>query len=78
MIDKSLSIFLIILFGVSGIAILALTWIWPMPTSERILATFIGSVGIFVAFVRAMLLKSLRSGAGIGQGVAKVEVKDEL
>jgi len=35
--DKSLSIFLIVLFGMSGIAILLLTWLRPMPESERIL-----------------------------------------
>ena len=75
--DKSLSIFLIVLFGASGIAILMLAWIWPMPISERILTTFIGSVGLLVAFIRALLFKLPRSETDTEQGVVKVEVKDE-
>ena len=55
--DKSLSIFLIVLFGISGIVILMLTWLRAMPESERILNTFIGSVGLSVALIRALLLK---------------------
>jgi len=55
--DKSLSIFLIVLFGISSIVILMLTWLRAMPESERILNTFIGSVGLSVALIRALLLK---------------------
>ncbi len=61
--DKSLSIFLMVLFGISGIAILVLAWVWPMTASERIPATFAGSIGIFVALVRALLLKPLQARA---------------
>ena len=45
MIDKSLNMFLMVLFGVSGIAILVLAWVWPMPASERIIATFVAQLG---------------------------------
>ena len=57
--DKSLDIWLIMLFGISGIAVLLLAWLWPTLESERIMATFAGSAGLFVALVRALMLKRL-------------------
>ncbi len=77
MIDKSLSIFLVVLFGASGIVILVLAWLQPMPASERILATFVGSVGLLVALVQALLLKSRREKTGAKQDMIEVEVEDE-
>ena len=73
--DKSLSIFLIVLFGMSGIAILLLTWLRPMPESERILNTFIGSVGLCVALATTLLLKSPRVRRDDRQPAVEVEVK---
>jgi len=73
--DKSLSIFLIVLFGMSGIAILLLTWLRPMPESERILDTFIGSVGLCVALANTLLLKSPRVRRDDKQPVVEVEVR---
>jgi len=75
--DKSLGIFLVVLFGISGITVLMLAWVQPMPASERILATLIGSSGLFVALVRALLLKSLHAGADTEQVSVEVEVKDK-
>jgi len=73
--DKSLSIFLIVLFGMSGIAILLLTWLRPMPESERILDTFIGSVGLCVALANTLLLKSPNVGRDDKQPVVEVEAR---
>jgi len=73
--DKSLGIFLVVLFGISGITVLMLAWVQPMPKSETILATLIGSTGLFVALVRALLLKYLHAGADAEQ--VPVEVKDK-
>ena len=73
--DKSLSIFLIVLFGMSGIAILLLTWLRQIPESERILNTFIGSVGLCVALANTLLLKSPRVRRDDKQPVVGVEVK---
>ena len=73
--DKSLSIFLIVLFGMSGIAILLLTWLRPMPESERILDTFIGSVGLCVALANTLLLKSPIVRRDDKQSTVEVEVK---
>ena len=77
MIDKSLGIFLMVLFGVSGMVILALAWVWPMPASERILTTVVGSVGLFVALNRALVLRSSPARTDAEQVRVKVEVKDK-
>ena len=71
--DKSLGIFLMVLFGISGIAILMLAWLQPMPASERILTTFVGSTGLFVALVRALMLKSPQAKTDGEQVLVKVE-----
>ena len=60
--DRSLSVFLIALFGISGIAIMTLAWARPMLASERILSTLVGSAGLLVVFTQALLLKSSPSG----------------
>ena len=57
--DKSLDIFLMVLFGLGGLAILTLAWVQPMPASERILATIIGSIGLVWVFFRALSLKPI-------------------
>ena len=75
--DKSLSIFLMVLFGISGTAVLMLAWLRPMPESERILATFIGSVGLLVALTRALLLKSLQSETDAEQVQVEAGVEDK-
>ena len=58
--DKSPDILLLLLFGIGGIAILAMTWTRPMPASEWILNTLIGFSGIFWVSLR-ILLKSMKS-----------------
>ena len=75
--DKSLNIFLIVLFGMSSIAILMLAWLWQMPESERILATFIGSIGLFVVFIRALMLRSLHASTESEQVAVEIEVEDK-
>ena len=58
--DKSLNITLISIFGISGIAMLMLAWLQPMPGSERVMAFFIGSIGLLVALIRTVMLKTQR------------------
>ena len=55
--DKSLGIWLIVLFGISGIAMLMLVWLWPTLELERVTATIIGSAGLSVATIQALTLK---------------------
>lgn len=76
MIDKSLSIFLMIIFGMSGITILTLAWLEPLPASERIMTTLIGSIGLFVSFTRALQIRSLPPETNTEQRLVKAEVKE--
>ena len=77
MIDRPLGIFLIMLFGISGIALLVLAWLRPMSESERILTISIGSVGLFVALVRMLLLRPLKTRAGAEQTAVEVDIEDK-
>ena len=66
-----------ILFAMSGIAILMLAWLRPVPESEKMLTTVIGSTGIFMALMRALLLKSPRVRTGSEQVPVEAEIKDK-
>ena len=74
--DKSLSIFLVVLFAISGVAILVLTWLQPMPGTERVLSTLIGLAGLLVAMEWGKLLRSAKAGANAESVPVKVEVKE--
>jgi len=49
--DKSLDIFLTFLFGISGMTVLILAWIWPMPGSERLFTAVVGIIGCVFASI---------------------------
>lgn len=55
--DKSLGIWLVVLFGVSGLAAISLGWSLPWLESERLAATLAGLAGITVAVIRALMLR---------------------
>jgi hypothetical protein len=74
--DKSLSIFLTLLFGVSGMAKIMLEWLWPAPESERILNTISGSTGILAALYRALSLKSWGHQRDTERVLADFDVED--
>jgi hypothetical protein len=75
--DKSLGILLIVLFGIPGMAVLLMGWLWPIFETERITATFAGSAGLFVASIQALLLK--RSLATDAKKVpTRVRIKDRV
>lgn len=59
--DKPLDIPLLTLFGIGGIAILAMTWTRPMATSEWVISTLIGFAGPLWVSLR-ILLKFLKTG----------------
>jgi hypothetical protein len=74
--DKSLDIWLIVMFGISGIAVLLLAWLWTILESERILATFAGSAGLCVASIRALMLRRLPVTPDNKPTMIKVETED--
>ena len=59
--DVALDIFLMVFFGMAGMAVLILAWMQPMPVSERILSTSVGSIGLLVALIRTLMFKSMRT-----------------
>ena len=71
--DKSLSILLMILFGISGTLVLILTWMQSMPGAERVFDTVIGAVGLAVALSRIPLLKTPGTGKVTEKISAEVE-----
>ena len=75
MTDKGLEIFLMLLFGMGGTTILIVAWVQPMPVFERILATFIGSIGLFGGLVRLLLLRS-KANIYAGNIPAKVDTEN--
>ena len=55
--DKSLGIWQIVLFGITGLAAISLGWLLPWLESERIMVTLAGVGGILVALVSALMLR---------------------
>jgi Flp pilus assembly protein TadB len=72
--DKSLGIWLIVLFGLSGLAVIVLAWLWPTLQSDRITATLLGGVGIAVAVIRALMF---RQSPADKQAAIKVPVENK-
>ena len=75
--DKSMGIFLIVVFGISGIAVLLLAWLGTTLESEKIAATFIGSIGLLIALIRALMLKYSPDKADNKPVPARVSVEDK-
>ena len=75
--DKSLGIFLMVLFGIGGITILIVAWAQPMPALERVLTTSIGLIGPFWVLSRAPSLRSVLARVGIRKNLAEAGIKKE-
>ena len=73
--DKTLDVFMMVLFGTGGIIILTLAWVQPMSMPERILTISIGSIGICWALIRALLRVPMRTRINIGKGLTEVAAK---
>lgn len=56
--DKSLGVFLIVIFGISGIAVMLLAWLWPTLASDRLTGIIAGSAGLGVALTQVKTLKN--------------------
>lgn len=55
--DKSLEISLIVIFGISGMSVTLLAWLWAGMESQRIMGTLVGLAGVTIAFFKYMSLK---------------------
>ena len=77
MIDRSLGIFLLLSFGTTGMAVLVMAWIQPMPASERIMTTLAGSIGIFLALSMVLSLRRLQPETDSERASAELEVEQK-
>jgi hypothetical protein len=75
--DKSLGIWLIALFGISGLSVMTLAWLWPTLQSERLVATLTGSVGLLIAIIHALMLRKSLAGMNTEQAAVKVNLEEK-
>ena len=57
MLDRSLSISLIVIFGLSGLAMLLAAWTMPFMHEERLTACIAGGIGLGFAAIRWVILR---------------------
>ena len=72
--DKSLGIWMIAIFGISGLSVMALAWLWPTLQSERVVATLTGSVGLLIAIIHVLALRKSAAGE---QAAVKVNIEEK-
>ncbi len=60
MMDKKMSIFLMVVFGVSGIGVTALAWLCPSLQLDKAEASIAGLIGVAFLVIQSVRLK--RSG----------------
>jgi hypothetical protein len=53
--NKTLNMVLMVIFGIGGIATLAIAWGQPLPLSDRILPTFGGVIGLAWVLILVVL-----------------------
>ena len=76
--DKSLGIWLISLFGISGIAVVMLAWLLPTLESDRTIATLTGSVGLLLAAIHVISLRRQSVGNNDEKAPVKVNIEDNI
>jgi len=74
--DRSLSMLLMALFGISGTFILVFTWLQPMSGMERVLSTILGTIGLGVALSRVPLLRLPKAVAETENLPVEAETRD--
>ncbi len=75
--DRSLGILLMVLFGLSGITILLLAWLWPMSAADRVLTALFGSIGLMVAVTRASVLRSPPAGVSAERVMVEIDIENK-
>lgn len=74
--DRSLSVLLMGLFGISGTFILVFTWLHPMLGMERVLSTVLGAIGLGVALSRIPFLKLPKAGTEAEEVPVEIKARD--
>ena len=75
--DRGLNIFLLFSFGITGMAILVMAWLQPMPASERIMTALAGSIGIMLALSMVLSLRRLQPEIDSERTSAEMEVEQK-
>jgi hypothetical protein len=70
--ERASAIFQVLIFGLSSIGILILTWTRPMPGMERVLSTLIGATGILVSAIKVRHFRMAK------ESLVEVEAKDKI
>ena len=73
--DRGLNIFLLFSFGITGMAILVMAWIQPMPASERIMTALAGSIGIILSLSLMFSLRRLQPETDSERESAEMEIE---
>jgi len=76
--DKTLAIFLMVLFAASGTATLILSWTRPMPETERIMATIIGSAGLIWALTQMLWYRTAAKNSQTVPAEAKIQTRNKI
>ena len=74
--DRSLSMLLMALFGISGTFILVFTWLQPMSGMERVLSTVLGVIGVGVALSQVPRLRLPKAVAEAETVPVEAEARD--
>ena len=69
---RASAIFQVLIFGLSSIGILILTWTRPMPGMERVLSMLIGATGILVSAIKVRHFRMTK------ESPVEVEAKDKI
>jgi hypothetical protein len=75
MMDKSLNVCLMMLLTIGGMVILVVTWVQPMPLSERIAPSFFGAAGIIGVLIWSLILRSKSAKVRVTGVPDKTDVK---
>ena len=74
--EKSNGMFLPVLFGVMGLIVLMLAWLWPVLSADRIPAILVGSASVFGALLRIPAARRSANRSDDKEVTVKVDIKE--
>ncbi|MFH1651807.1 MAG: hypothetical protein ABID87_06900 [Chloroflexota bacterium] len=73
--DRGLDIMLVFFFGISGMVVLLLAWLRPLPLPDRLFTSAVGAFGLIPSGFRAFRIV-LKSGINREKAAVAVKVRD--
>jgi positive regulator of sigma E activity len=74
--DKSLKVMMMVMFGIPGVAMMVLAWLLPHLSEDRVVALFAGLMGVGVAVVLWLGMRSEQTENGVRQIPVEIEGED--